>query len=99
MDKTEGFQRRQAGGRQGQVSMADMQQTVPQVSGQWAGVAYVPQILRSMVEIKKVFRVSEETVQQWILRGAPIVVEYDGRKKRYSTEVIRLQIWRERNSM
>lgn len=77
--------------------MADTQQTVPQVSGQW-GVAYVPQILRSMVEIKKVFRVSEETVQQWILRGAPIVVEYDGRKKRYSTEVIRLQIWREKSA-
>ena len=51
MDKTEGFQRRQAGGRQGQVSMADMQQTVPQVSGQWTGVAYVPRILRTMAEI------------------------------------------------
>lgn len=94
MDKTEGFQRRQAGGRQGQVSMADMQQTVPQVSGQWAGVAYVPCILRTMAEICEAMGVGQKTVRKWVAQGAPIAVEGDGRRKRYSAEMATLQGWR-----
>lgn len=94
MDKTEGFQRRQAGGRQGQVSMADMQQTVPQVSGQWTGVSYVPRILRTMAEICEAMGVGQKTVKKWVAQGAPIAVEGDGRRKRYSAEMAALQGWR-----
>ncbi len=58
-------------------------------------VAYVPQILCSLTEIKKTFRVSESTVKKWIQKGAPIAVENDGARIRYSAESLRLQIWRE----
>lgn len=60
-----------------------------------AQVAYVPQILCSLTEIKKTFRVSESTVKKWIQKGAPIAVENDGARIRYSAESLRLQIWRE----
>lgn len=58
--------------------MADMQQTVPQVSGQWAGVAYVPRILRTMAEICEAMGVGQKTVKKWVAQGAPIAVEGDG---------------------
>lgn len=71
--------------------MADMQQTVPQVSGQWAGVAYVPCILRTMAEICEAMGVGQKTVKKWVAQGAPIAVEGDGRRKRYSAEMATLQ--------
>ena len=74
--------------------MADMQQTVPQVSGQWAGVAYVPCILRTMAEICEAMGVGQKTVKKWVAQGAPIAVEGDGRRKRYSAEMAALQGWR-----
>lgn len=59
------------------------------------GVVYEPKILRSMVEICNTFGVGPERVRKWIQEGAPIVVEGDGKCIRYSTEVMRLQRWRE----
>lgn len=58
-------------------------------------IYYVPQILCSLAEIKKTFRVSEGTVKKWIQKGAPIAVENDGARIRYSAEALRLQTWRE----
>ncbi len=75
--------------------MADTQQAVPQVSDQWVGVAYVPRILRTMAEICEVMGVGQKTVKRWVAQGAPIAVEGDGRRKRYSAEMAALQGWRE----
>jgi len=60
-------------------------------------VTYEPRILRSMAEICKVFGVAKETVREWKNMGAPISVE-NGGKMRYSAEVMRLQLWREKLS-
>lgn len=59
-----------------------------------AQVAYVPKILRNMAEICKEMGVGPKTVKKWVEQGAPIAVEGDGRKVRYSTEMVRLQAWR-----
>ena len=75
--------------------MADMQQTVPQVSGQW-GVAYVPCILRTMAEICEAMGVGQKTVKKWVAQGAPVALHGDGRRKRYSAEMATLQGWRNR---
>lgn len=58
-------------------------------------VAYVPHILRSMKEICVAFGVGQKTVRAWVQQGAPIAVEGQGRRARYSAEVARLQCWRE----
>lgn len=58
-------------------------------------VAYVPKILRNMAEICEEMGVGPKTVKKWVEQGAPIAVEGDGRKMRYSTEVVKLQAWRE----
>lgn len=58
-------------------------------------VVYVPTILRSMAEIKKAFGVGEKQIKKWVEQGAPIVVEGDRGKTRYSAEMVRLQLWRE----
>lgn len=58
-------------------------------------VSYVPKILRNMAEICEEMGVGEKTVKSWVKRGAPIAVEGDGRRVRYSAEVARLQAWRE----
>ena len=59
-----------------------------------AQVAYVPKILRNMAEICKEMGVGPKTVKKWVEQGAPIAVEGDGRKVRYSAETARLQMWR-----
>lgn len=59
-------------------------------------VSYEPKILCSLAAIKKVFCVRESTIKAWISDGAPIVVENEGKRKRYSTEALRLQVWREK---
>lgn len=59
-----------------------------------AQVSYVPKILRNMAEICEEMGVGEKTVKAWIKKGAPIAVEGDGRKVRYSAEMARLQAWR-----
>ena len=60
-------------------------------------IIYTPKILRTMAEICEAFGVGEKTVKAWVKQGAPIAVEGDGRKVRYSAEMVRLQIWREIN--
>lgn len=59
-------------------------------------VIYAPHILRSMGEICEAMGVSQKTVRTWAEQGAPIAVEGQGRKTRYSAEAARLQFWRER---
>ena len=59
------------------------------------GVVYVPTLLRSLAEIKKAFGVGERQVKQWAAQGAPVAVEGEGPKTRYSAEMARLQLWRE----
>ena len=59
-----------------------------------AQVSYVPKILRNMAEICEEMGVGEKTVKAWVKRGAPIAVEGDGRRVRYSAEIARLQAWR-----
>jgi hypothetical protein len=59
-----------------------------------AQVNYVPKILRNMSEICEEMDVGEKTVKAWVQKGAPIAVEGDGRKIRYSAEMARLQAWR-----
>ena len=58
-------------------------------------VSYTPKILRNMAEICEEMGVGPKTVKKWVEQGAPIAVEGDGRKMRYSTEVVKLQAWRE----
>ena len=57
-------------------------------------ISYVPKILRNMTEICEEMGVGEKTVKAWVKRGAPIAVEGDGRRVRYSAEIARLQAWR-----
>ncbi|WP_308620852.1 MerR family transcriptional regulator [uncultured Desulfovibrio sp.] len=57
-------------------------------------ITYTPRILRTMAEICEAFGVGEKTVKAWVKQGAPIAVEGDGRKVRYSAEMVRLQMWR-----
>lgn len=58
------------------------------------GITYTPKILRNMAEICEAFGVGEKTVKAWVKQGAPIAVEGDGRRVRYSAEMVRLQEWR-----
>ncbi len=58
-------------------------------------VVYAPMILRSLAEIKEAFGVGERQIKLWVRQGAPIAVEGEGSKARYSAEAIRLQVWRE----
>lgn len=58
-------------------------------------VMYVPKILKSMQEICEEMGVGVKMVRHWISCGAPIAVDGDGTKKRYSAELMRLQVWRE----
>lgn len=57
-------------------------------------IIYTPRILRTMSEICEAFGVGEKTVKAWVKKGAPIAVEGDGRRMRYSAEMVRLQAWR-----
>ena len=60
-------------------------------------VAYQPKILRNMREICDEMGVCSKTVKKWVQLGAPIVIEGQGKKMRYSTETIQLQCWRAQN--
>ena len=59
-------------------------------------ITYMPKMLRSMAEIRREFGVGDKVIKGWVDAGAPIVVEGTGYKTRYSAEVLRLQLWRER---
>lgn len=61
-------------------------------------VIYQPEILPSMAAICKRFNVGEKQVKFWLSSGAPIAIEGDGNKTRYSAESMRLQLWREAQS-
>lgn len=61
-------------------------------------VAYMPCLLKSMTEICKQFGVGRRQVRGWIQAGAPIAVEGQGARARYSAELLRLQLWRERQT-
>ena len=58
-------------------------------------VVYAPKILRSLAEIKEAFGVGERQIKLLVRQGAPIAVEGEGRRMRYSAEAVRLQVWRE----
>lgn len=58
-------------------------------------IVYAPRILRNLAEIKEAFGVGERQIKLWVQQGAPIAVEGEGRKVRYSAEMVRLQVWRE----
>ena len=68
-----------------------MSMTVEQKQAQ---VSYVPKILRNMAEICEEMGVGKKTVKAWVQKNAPIAVEGDGRKIRYSAEMAKLQAWR-----
>lgn len=59
------------------------------------GIVYAPRILRNLAEIKEAFGVGERQIKLWVRQGAPIAVEGEGKKVRYSAEMVRLQVWRE----
>ena len=59
-----------------------------------SAITYTPKILRNLAEICEAFGVGEKTVKGWAKQGAPIAVEGDGRRVRYSAEMVRLQAWR-----
>lgn len=55
---------------------------------------YNPRILKSLVEICAEMGVGKETIQAWISLGAPIAVEHEGGRTRYSAELAALHVWR-----
>lgn len=58
-------------------------------------IVYAPALLRNLDEICRAFGVGEKQVKAWVEEGAPIAVEGEGVKTRYSAETTRLQLWRE----
>lgn len=59
-------------------------------------LTYAPHLLNSLTEICKAFGVSGLTVKRWAEDGAPIVVEGEGARRRYSAELLDLHDWRKR---
>ena len=59
-------------------------------------IAYIPTPLTSMAEICRTLKVGSDTVHEWVEAGAPIAVEGEGAKRRYSAELARLMVWREK---
>ena len=55
---------------------------------------YNPRILKSLIEICAEMGVGKETVREWIDQGAPIIVEQDGCRTRYSAALAALHSWR-----
>ena len=53
-----------------------------------------PKILRSLREICEEMGVGAKTVRKWVALGAPVAVEGEGSKTRYSAEAATLQAWR-----
>lgn len=62
-------------------------------------IAYQPRILKNLTEICAEMGVGVETVKKWIDQGAPIAVEYQGAKPRYSAEACELQAWRKKQGV
>lgn len=62
-------------------------------------VAYTPHILKTIGEICDAFGVGEKVVKQWAAAGAPIAVEGDRTRIRYSAEMAALQDWRTRRRL
>lgn len=58
-------------------------------------IAYVPTPLRSLEEICRALGVGSKQVKDWVEEGAPIAIEGEGARTRYSAELARLQLWRE----
>lgn len=58
-------------------------------------IVYAPKILRNLEEICEEMGVSVKVVRRWVQEGAPIAVDGEGNKMRYSAEAARLQLWRE----
>lgn len=58
-------------------------------------VTYVPKILKSMREICEEMGVGAKVVRAWVASGAPIAVEGRDKRRKYSAEAARLQLWRE----
>lgn len=56
--------------------------------------AYMPRILKNLTEICAEMGVGKDTVKEWIDMGAPIVVEQEGGRARYSAELAALHEWR-----
>lgn len=73
-------------------------QPEPETAPSVPSVAYAPHILRSLREICEVMGVGHRRVREWVRRGAPIAVEGEGCKARYSAEAASLQRWRERQN-
>lgn len=59
------------------------------------GVSYTPKILKSMREICEEMGVGAKVVRAWVASGAPIAVEGRDKRRKYSAEAARLQLWRE----
>ncbi len=59
------------------------------------GVSYTPKILKSMREICEEMGVCAKVVRIWVAAGAPIAVEGRDKRRKYSAEAARLQLWRE----
>lgn len=59
------------------------------------GVSYTPKILKSMREICEEMGVCAKVVRAWVASGAPIAVEGRDKRRKYSAEAARLQLWRE----
>ena len=57
-------------------------------------VIVAPKMLNSLIDICAAFSVSQETVKAWVDRGAPIVVDGNDTKRRYSAELTQLHNWR-----
>ena len=62
-------------------------------------VGYSPKILRTMAEICEEMGVGAKLVKRWLAQGAPIAVEGTGTNVRYSAKALRLQMWREQQTV
>ena len=62
--------------------------------GQPIVVASRPRILRNLREICEEMGVGPQTVKKWVRQGAPIAVEGEGSRQRYSAEGGQVQAWR-----
>ena len=67
-------------------------------TGKETQVVYAPRLLNSLTEICEAFHVSAYTVRRWAAQHAPIVMDGEGPKRRYSAELLDLHAWRKRQS-
>ncbi len=63
-----------------------------------AEISYVPVMLLSLAEICEKLKVSKSTVKAWCKAGAPIIVEGEDKKRRYSCELMELHAWRKQHN-